>query len=349
MYDEFFVFVLAMFFVIFLGWAFKTLPEEKWQIMASVPLTKEGQDDWKGLNLTYYGLFIAIATVASVSIILVLMAAIRIPAKVSLVMAGLFVAICFPAAKVIARVVEKKPHTLTIGGASFVGVVVAPAIVWAVDFIFGPTGHHVPILPALSSISIAYGLGEGLGRLACISFGCCYGKPLSQCGTWIRWIFGRYSFVFSGKTKKIAYEGALDGTEVVPIQAVTAVLYVIVSLTGIFLFLKSYYSVALILVIFVTQSWRAVSETLRADYRGAGRISAYQIMSLLAIPYAFLLVATLPSESLPTADVKAGMAALRDPTVILFLQALGWAGFLYAGRSMVTSSTISFHVLKDRI
>jgi hypothetical protein len=349
MYDEFFVFGLAIFFVMMLGWAFRTLPEEKWQIIASVPITKEGQDNWRGLNLTYYGLFIAIATVASAAVILILMAAIHIPARVSLVMAGLFVAICFPAAKVIARVVEKKPHTLTIGGASFVGVVVAPAIVWAVDFIFGPAGYRVPVLPALASVSIAYGLGEGLGRLACISFGCCYGKPLSQCGPWVRWIFGRHSFVFSGKTKKIAYEGALDGTEVVPIQAVTAVLHVIVSLAGIFLFLKSHYSVAIILVIFVTQAWRALSETLRADYRGVGRISAYQIMSLLAIPYAFLFVATLPPESLPTANLKSGVAALWDPTVILFLQALGWAGFLYAGRSMVTSSTISFHVLKDRI
>jgi Prolipoprotein diacylglyceryl transferase len=349
MHDVFFVLGLAIFFMLLFGWAFRTLPNEKWQIMASVPIFKEEEDLWRGLNLTYYGLFTAIATVASAVVILVLMAAVRVEAKVSLAIAGLILAVCFPAAKVIARVVEKKPHTLTIGGAFFVGIIVTPAIVWFVDGIFGSTGHRVPILPALASIAIAYGLGEGLGRLACISFGCCYGKPLAQCGPRLRWIFGRHFFIFSGKTKKIAYEGALDGAEVVPIQAVTAVFHVIVSLVGIFLFLKSYYSIALIVVILVTQSWRALSETLRADYRGTAKISAYQIMSLLAIPYAIFVVAVLPSQSHPTANLAAGAAALWDPAVIMFLEALGLIGFLYSGRSMVTSSKISFHVLKDKI
>ena len=33
----------------------------------------------------------------------------------------------------------------------------------------------------------------------------------------------------------------------------------------------------------ITQGWRLISEMLRADCRGQGKISAYQIMSLLAI------------------------------------------------------------------
>jgi hypothetical protein len=32
----------------------------------------------------------------------------------------------------------------------------------------------------------------------------------------------------------------------------------------------------------VTQVWRFLSEFLRADYRGSGRISAYQVMALFA-------------------------------------------------------------------
>ena len=349
MLDALFVLGLAAFCAMLLTWAFRTLPEEKWQIMACVPVVKEGEDNWRGLNLTYYGVFTAMAIVAAVSIILVLMAAIGVPAKISLVMVGLFVALCFPAAKLVARVVEKKAHTFTTGGASFVGVLASPVIVWIVDFLFGTEGIHVPALPAFAAISIAYGLGEGLGRLACISFGCCYGKPLSQCGPWIRWIFGGCSFVFSGKTKKIAYEGALDGIDVVPIQAVTAVLYIIVGLAGIFLYLKSYYSLAFILVLVATQSWRAYSETLRADYRGGGKISSYQIMALCAMPYALLLMMTFAPEPLQTADLKAGVAALWDPTVILFLELLGFGAFLYSGRSMVTASTMSFLILKDRI
>jgi prolipoprotein diacylglyceryltransferase len=349
MHDEFFVAGLAVVFAVLLRWAFITLPKEDWQFMASVPIAKEGEANWKGLNLTYYGFFTAIATVAAVSVMLILLGSIGVPAKVSLAIVCLLAIICFPAAKLVARVVEQKPHTFTIGGASFVGAIAAPAIVWLVGFFFRTEVMQLPMLPALAAIAIAYALGEGLGRLACISFGCCYGKSMCQCGPLIRRVFGAHSFIFWGKTKKIAYEGALDGTDVVPIQAVTAVSHIAVSLLGILLYLKSYYSIALIAVMAVTQLWRALSETLRADYRGGGRISAYQIMSLVVIAYALLLYAAIGEEPLPTSDLNTGLVMLWDPAVILLLESLGFAGFLYAGRSMVTSSTISYHVQKDRI
>lgn len=186
--------------------------------------------------------------------------------------------------------------------------------------------------------------------MACISFGCCYGKPLFQCGPWVRRIIGSHHFVFSGKTKKIAYEGGLDGTEVIPIQAITAILHLTVSLAGIFLYLKGFYSAALILVIVLTQIWRAVSEFLRADYRGGGKISAYQIMSMAAIVYVLVLVgASAPEPFTMAADLGKGIATLWDPAVILFLQALGWAGLLFSGRSMVTACTMSFHVVEERV
>jgi hypothetical protein len=349
MSDEFFVLGLAISFALLLRWAFKTLPAERWQIMASIPVAKAGTNKWKGLNLTYYGLFIASATAMSVTILVVLLAAIQVRPAATMVLVGLVFALCFPAAKVVARLVEKKPHTLTIAGASFLGIIAAPFAVRLADFVCGPTAGQVAVIPALASISIAYGLGEGLGRLACISFGCCYGKPLSQCGLWIQRAFNRYAFVFSGETKKIAYEGELDGVNVVPIQAVTSMLYIAVSLAGILLYLKSHYSTALILVVVATQAWRALSETLRADHRGGGSITAYQIMALLAIGYVFLLVGMLGSEPLPTADLKAGLASLWDPAVLILVQLAGLASFLYTGRSMVTESLMSFHIVKDRI
>jgi|SRR5271157_1024642 len=349
MCDEFFVLALAILFALLLRWAFKTLPAEKWQIMASIPVAKEGTDKWKGLNLTYYGLFSASATVTAVLVMFVLLAAIQVPLNAIFVLVALVFALCFPAAKVVARIVEKKPHTLTIAGASFLGIIAAPFAVWLADFVCGPAASHVVVLPALAAISIAYGLGEGLGRLACISFGCCYGKPLSQCGPWTQRVFNRYPLVFSGKTKKIAYEGELEGANVVPIQAVTSVLYIAVSLAAVLLYLKSHYCAALILVIVVTQAWRALSETLRADHRGGGSITAYQIMALLAIAYVFLLLAMLGPEPLPTADLKAGMASLWNPAVLILVQLTGLVSFLYTGRSMVTESSMSFHVVKDRI
>ena len=41
----------------------------------------------------------------------------------------------------------------------------------------------------LAALAIGYILGEGLGRLACLSFGCCYGKPLDQCGKVVSILF----------------------------------------------------------------------------------------------------------------------------------------------------------------
>ena len=67
----------------------------------------------------------------------------------------------------------------------------------------------MPMLETMGAIFIAYAFGEGIGRLACISFGCCYGKPLSECNPLIERIFQRWNFAFQGKTKKIAYASIL--------------------------------------------------------------------------------------------------------------------------------------------
>ena len=129
------------------------------------------------------------------------------------------------------------------------------------------------------------------------SFACCYGKPCSECSGLARKLVGARAFVFSGKTKKIAYESGFDGVPVVPVQAMTAVVNTSVGLVGMLLFLNSYYSAALILSLVVSQLWRLWSETLRADYRGEGRISAYQIMALLSILFVMGLAYILPVEA----------------------------------------------------
>ncbi|HMK37513.1 MAG TPA: prolipoprotein diacylglyceryl transferase family protein [Desulfomonilaceae bacterium] len=347
MLDELFGLGLAISFGTLLAWAFRTLPKERWQILAAIPVGKEGAGNWKGVNLTYYGLFSAFATVSAVAILFVLMAAIQVPAQVTLVMVGILFGICFPAAKIIARLVEQKPGTFTIGGASFVGYLLAPGIVWIAGGGYLFPEIRIPVLPGLATLAVAYALGEGLGRLACISFGCCYGKPLAQCHAWIRRALGPHSFVFTGEVKKIAYERGLAGQRVVPIQALTSILYITVALAGILLFLKNSYSCALIVTTLVTQSWRVLSEFLRADHRGGGKLSAYQIMAMAAVAYSFMILFIFTGEPLPIADLKTGLVSLWDPAVLLFLQCIGLATFLVTGRSMVTASTLSFHLVKE--
>jgi hypothetical protein len=99
----------------------------------------------------------------------------------------------------------------------------------------------------------------------------------------------------------------------------------------------------------VTQAWRSFSEVLRADYRGGGKISIYQIMAIIAIGYSLGIISFLPSASTIEAGITVGLLSLWNPAVIFFSLGLWFAIFLYTGRSTVTGSTVTFHVHKDRI
>jgi hypothetical protein len=79
-----------------LWWGFRSLPEEKWQIMAVLPRHKTGSG-WQGLNLTYYGLLTANAYTFAVILFLILTTAARISLPgVCLFVTGLL-AVCLPA------------------------------------------------------------------------------------------------------------------------------------------------------------------------------------------------------------------------------------------------------------
>ncbi len=350
MANELFIFSLAVFFLLFLRWGFKTLPGEGWQIIASMPISRDESGLWKGINLTYYGLFSANAYVTAITMLFIVMGAIDVPLKGTFAMVLTLLLICVPASKLMARIVEKKLHTFTIGGASFVGIMIAPWAIWLTNITIGSRfGYSIPLIPTLAAFIIAYAFGEGMGRLACISFGCCYGKPLSGSHNLIQKLFRNYCFMFSGKTKKIAYEGGLEGVKVIPIQAITAVLYIITGIAGTLFFLKSYYATAFIITMVVTQAWRSFSEVLRADYRGGGKISAYQTMAIIAMGYSLGIASFSPSSVIVGVDVTAGLLLLWNPAVIFFLFGLWLAIFLYTGKSTVTGSTLTFHVHKDRI
>jgi hypothetical protein len=350
MLAEFFVLTVGLGLAALLIWGFRTLPEERWQIIGCLLDGKDADGAWKGLNLTYYGFFNATAYLLAAVIFFILMGSLAVPIAGALAILSAVLAICMPASKLIALWVEGKTNTFTVGGASFMGLIAAP---WIVEFINETLGIRMgfsaPVISVLAAVSVAYAIGEGIGRLACISFGCCYGKPLSVCHPLLRKVFSGRGFIFSGATKKIAYAHHLDGREVIPIQGVTAVLLTIAGVMGCYAFLKGFHAAAFCGTLVVTQFWRVVSELLRADYRGGGRISAYQIMSLLSISYALLLLTLFPSAEAGMPDLAVGIRALWDPGVLLFFEILWAVAFIYTGRSRVTGSTIRLHVVKEKI
>src|SRR5262249_30213912 len=146
-------------------------------------------------------------------------------------------------------------------------IVMTPFLIGAMNSEAG-TPTHLPVLQTLSAMAIAYVFGEGLGRLACISFGCCYGMPLAGMGPLARRLFARFHFAFRGETRKIAYESGLGETKVVPVQALTSTVLVLTGLLATEAFLESSFRLALLLALGLSQLWRIFSETLRADYRG---------------------------------------------------------------------------------
>lgn len=348
---ELFLIILAALFAALFAWAFRALPQERWQFIAVMPVGKTGADEWQGMNLTFYGFFQATSNALAVMIVFMLLGAIGVDAKAVFALNALTMALCWPAAKLIARVVEKKSHTFTVGGAVFAGALMAPLVIQSLNATLARAlGGEIPLVPALAAMSVAYAYAEGLGRLACISFGCCYGKSLDQLSPRMRRLFESFSFRFAGATKKAAYEGSLEGTPLAPIQAITAVVFILIALAGAYLFLKSYFSASLLFAAAGTQMWRFLSERLRADHRGATRkISVYQVMALLIAPYAAAVVLFFPIGQMEIPEIVAGLNLLWNPAVLLFCQALWLAVFLITGRSMVTGSKLSFFVRADRI
>ncbi len=350
MLELIFIGALALIFTAIYSVAFKILPDEKWQVFASIPLSKTGENTWHGVNITFYGLLSSTGHILALSIFFIMMTAAGISSKslfiISICILGMFI----PSAKIMAYLVERKKHTITVGGAVFVMIISAPWIISAVNGIPGlnpnsRTGEGM----FLAALITAYSFGEGFGRLACISFGCCYGRPVSTLPAIFQKFFSKYNFVFTGNTKKISYHDHLEGKEIVPVQAITAVLYTLSGLAGLYLFFKGFYYSSFFLSLTVTQLWRFASEFLRADFRGGGLISAYQIMSLLTIPYYIAYILIIGRSYSPGPVLLSGLRFIWSPGVIILLLAIWVGGVLYTGISSVTASTITIYVDENKI
>lgn len=350
MANNLFLLSIAVLCAAALNWGFRRLPARQWQICATVPSYDGTTGSWQGTNLTWYGIITASANLVALLVVFCLLGSIGVPRGAMLLLAGALLACALPAARWVAWLVEGKQHTFTVGGAVFIGFITLPWIVVAHNLFSGDTvAGRLSVLAVLAAVSIGYAFGEGLGRLACISYGCCYGKALQDCGPLVRRLFERCHFVFRGETKKIAYASGLDGESVVPIQAVTALLYCVIGLLAAALFLQGLFAAAFLVAALVTQAWRVASEMWRADYRGGRRLSAYQIMGLLLLPYSMLLVWLFPATVHIDPNMATSLQSLWHPAVVLALQ-IGWlAMFLFLGRSRVTGAHLSFYVHQDRI
>lgn len=334
-----------------LAWGFRHLPRERWQVLAVIPERMIDSGIWKGLNLTFYGVFNAMAYTFAAGILILLLATVGIPMYQWMTLIVAITVMCLPAATIIARIVEGQSNTFTVAGAAFAGMMVTPVIVLVINALSNRIGGpFLPLMSVMAALSIAYCFGEGIGRLACISFGCCYGRPIEAYPVWMQKAFGRWCFVFTGKSKKIAYAHKLDGHEVLPIQAITSIVLCITGCVTMLLYLKGEFSVAFLCAVSIEKLWRWISEFFRADFRGGGSVTAYQWLSLCSIPLAVLLVFGSPESGSPgELDILDGLSGLWNPNTLLFLEGIALAVFLYTGRSRVTGSHVEIFVHGDRI
>jgi prolipoprotein diacylglyceryltransferase len=341
---------MALSLALSFAWSFRHLPRERWQILASLPRELEADGGWRGVNLTYYGVFNAVGMASGVAV------AVFLPGTVGLPLAYLagcvlaFLVVVLPASKLLNRLVEGHWHGFTVGGGSFAGMAAGPWVIWGISRLTLPPADAVSAVPyVLGALAAAYALGEGIGRLACISFGCCYGRPLADCPAWIRKLFRSRTFVFEGRLKKASYAHGYEGQRLVPVQALTAVISSLAGLAGVALFLAGRPVAAFVLAMVATQVWRFLSEFLRADYRGAGRISAYQWMALAGAVFTVLFGLLWPAAPRIAPDVARGLALLWTPGAILLIETVAVFVFVRMGVSTVTTSHIAMDLRQDRV
>lgn len=327
------------------------LPRERWQFFASIPISKNKDGSWQAVNITWYGLILSTATIFAVIVFLIMLGAVGVPAEASLSLMGLLLLICVPAASLVARLVERKPATLTIGGAAFVGGIIAPFLILLLNRFAAPLfDTELPMAETLAACAVAFLFGEGLGRLACLSYGCCYGKPVAEYRGILRKTFDWSAVVYEGENKKIAYAAGLDGQKIVPIQLITMLASSFAGVVTLVLYAEGKPLLAYLAATIFAGFWRIFSEFFRNDYRGGGKVSAYQVISGFSVVYALAVCVILQSgTSLQSVNLLRGSLSLWSPGILLVLFAT-WLGLVaFTGISSTTYSRVSFHLHRDRI
>jgi hypothetical protein len=330
---------------------YKVFPHERWQMIAAIPVKKREDGSWRSINLTWYGAIIATSYLISVAIFYFLASVRNIPIIPVIGIIALVITICMPASKIIALIVEKKKHTSSIGGATFLSLIAVPWIILISNYLTTKYyGKTIEPIAVLSALYIAYTIGEGFGRIACVSFGCCYGKPMDELPKLIQRFLKFKGLRFFGETKKVCYADNWEGRNLFPIQAITTIIYLTTGLIGFYFYLLGWIKTSMLLTLSVTQLWRIFSEFLRADYRGNYKIlSAYQKMSIFNIFYISAITIFFPDVKNVTLQFQNGINLLWSPWFILSMELLWIITFLYYGISKVTGSNVNFFVNKERI
>jgi len=327
------------------------LPKEKWQFFASIPIRKESEGSWQAVNITWYGLILSAATVFAIIVYLIMLGAIGVPVEAALLLMALLLLICVPAASLVARIVERKQATLTIGGAAFVGGIAAPFLIMLLNlFAVHLFGTKIPMGQALAACAVSFLFGEGMGRLACLSYGCCYGKPVDEYLGILKKIFSWSAVVFEGENKKIAYAAGLSGRKIVPIQLITMLALSFAGVVTLVLYAEGKPLLAYLAATAFAGFWRIFSEFFRNDYRGGGKVSAYQLMSVFSIAFALGVSLFLRGEKpLPSVELLSGAFSLWSPGIMVVLLVIWIALVCFTGISTTTYSRVSFHLHRDRI
>jgi hypothetical protein len=327
-------------------WAFRHLPSECWQIAVAIPARKQAASDsdatWPAVNITFYGVISAVAYMLAILVFVFLAGSANQPISAVAIFSMLLLLVGIPASKWVALWVEGVPGH-TIGGALFAVVLAVLPALWLTDFICAAIS-----LPRadpgmlLAAAAIAYVLGEAIGRLACLSFGCCYGRSIDSATPLQRALYSSTATTYRGRFKKIAYASGLEGRPVIAVQSVACAALFGVFVVSFWFFWKGYIALSLIVALGLAQLWRAYSETLRADYRGREGFTLYQGMALVGIVLTLLYAWIHRVQVSATPTFARGLDAVIRVEVILCAQALAIIILALMGRSYVTSSRLEY-------
>ncbi len=335
-------------------WSFRNLPLERWQFAAILPNPnasgQHADHDWIGTNITFYGVISAAAYAMATAMFIFLCGSVGQPFWATLTFIVALLAACIPASRLIARWVEGGDVNFTLGGAVFTGALLLPVAVFLarwVSQLSGTASFNAHAL--LASAGLAYVLGEAIGRLGCLSFGCCYGRPITAVGAMQRALYGAAATTYRGPLKKISYASNLENTPVVPVQSIASIVLFTLFLIGLWLYWQQQFTACALLSIWGSQIWRLYSETLRANYRGGGKFSAYQWMAVATCIIATISVGTLANDAAVQPRFATGWANLGQLEVFIALQALALGIVWFMGRSQVTGALVNLRLFRERL
>lgn len=343
---NFILFSSYIIFLIILSILIRYLPKERYQFIFTIPYKKLEDGRWMGRNITYYSFFNALGYTAGTVITTVFLLSYGLNFIQIFLMILLVFIICIPSSKLLAYFIEKSPHGFTVGGAVFVGVLVLPvAIYLSLKLTNSSIEFKNILLPVYAVISIGYLVGEGIGRLGCLSFGCCYGKAITEVkSNLLKKVFERFYTVFYGECKKISYASGGCGVKTVPVQPIAILLYITTSFISILMILNGFIVTAILTTTLVSQLYRFYSEFFRSDYRGEGKISSYQKMALLNIliisAYCYIF-----HDNTNTFDIQKGLPEFLSLQFFILVGTVFIVTFLYTGLSTATYSVIEFKVV----